>query len=87
MLFRYENEPIRTQSKDVKKIVASCFSSYLATVRNANPLPEALRKRHGSVTARSRLVTGDVTGKAQKFSHFPQVVTVSRVKRGMGGCT
>ena len=36
-----------------------------------------------NVTARSRLVTGDVTGKAQKFSHFPQVVTVSRVKRGV----
>jgi hypothetical protein len=55
-------------------------SPCLATVRNADPLPEILRKRHGS----SRLVTGRVTGKAQKFSHFPQVVTVSRVKRGMG---
>jgi hypothetical protein len=38
-----------------------------------------------NVTARSRLVTGFVTGQVQKFSHFPQVVTVSRVKRGMGG--
>jgi hypothetical protein len=38
-----------------------------------------------NVTARSRLVTGRVTGQVQKFSHFPQVVTVSRVKRGVGG--
>jgi hypothetical protein len=78
--------------------VTSLFRSVRARVhRDAFPICVHLRpsvvklpshsfvlKPCANVTARSRLVTGRVTGQVQKFSHFPQVVTVSRVKRGMG---